>query len=158
MCKRHAKMCNKWALAANNRNKGHPGTTTAKQKNGDQRMKGPVKWQRNTCWLAKKWVIISDQIARTEGEMAVFVLKKSCWTKGTLWGTWPPGTWLWPWSSPILVFVWLERRVSLRKRRGWILFTFLLMITIGLCNRSRSLLKYWSDDSYAPARSKAKII
>ena len=45
-------------------------------------MKGPVKWQRNTCWLAKKWVIISDQIARTEGEMAVFVLKKVVEQKG----------------------------------------------------------------------------
>ena len=64
-------------------NKGHPGTTTAKQKNSDPRMKGPVKWQRNTCWLAKKWVIISDQIARTECEMAIFVLKKVL-TKETL--------------------------------------------------------------------------
>ena len=64
-------------MAANNRNKGHPGTTTAKQKNSDPRMKGLVKWQRNTCWLAKNWVIISDQIARTEcEEMAIFVLKK----------------------------------------------------------------------------------
>ena len=69
-------------MAANNRNKGHPGTTTVKQKNSDPRMKGPVKWQRNTCWLAKKWVIISDQIARTECEMAFFVLKKNVEQKG----------------------------------------------------------------------------
>ena len=69
-------------MAANNGNKWHPGTTTAKQKNSDPRMKGPVKWQRNTCWLAKKGITISDQIARTECEMAIFMLKKNVEQKG----------------------------------------------------------------------------
>ena len=41
-----------------------------------------MKWQKNICWLAKKWAIISDQIERTECEMAIFVLKKNVEQKG----------------------------------------------------------------------------
>ena len=40
-------------------------------------MKGPVKWQKKMCWLVKKWAIISDQIERTDCEMAIFVRKKN---------------------------------------------------------------------------------
>ena len=47
-------------------------------------MKGPVKWQKNICWLAKKWAIISDQIERTECEIAIFVLKKMSNKRGPL--------------------------------------------------------------------------
>ena len=31
---------------------------------------------KKMCWLVKKWAIISDQIERTECEMAIFVRKK----------------------------------------------------------------------------------
>ena len=36
-----------------------------------------MKWQKKMCWLVKKWAIISDQIERTECEMAIFVRKKN---------------------------------------------------------------------------------
>ena len=90
MCKRHAKMCNKWALAVNNRNKGHPGTTTAKQKNSDPRMKRPLE-------VAKKHMLACEKMSNNQWSNCKnrvwdgnFCAWKKCWTKGTLWGVPPP--------------------------------------------------------------------
>ena len=37
-------------------------------------------------------------------------------------------------------------------------WTFLLIITIGFCDRCRPLLRHWPDDSFARARSEAKKV
>ena len=77
ICKRHAKMCNKFSFGVQiTAMKGIPGQLLLNKRVVTQEWRGRWSGKKKCVGLWKKWAIISDQIERTDCEMAIFVRKK----------------------------------------------------------------------------------